>query len=235
MSKTVAIHQPNYIPWLGYFYKIAECDIFIYLDTVQYPRGRSFSPRNRIKSPNGTIFLTIPVSVPGNKSGKAIYTEIDFADNKWQNKHLKTIELNYKKSSFFEVIFEIYKTQILNSDNLVNLNINLIDAFSNYLEIKTKRIRLSEILINFGQKNDLIIQICKQFDADIYLSGNGGGREYNDELVLNKNGIKLKYSGFQHPVYKQLWSEFEYNLSIIDLLFNYGPNSHSILFGKKLK
>ena len=225
MGKIVSIHQPNYLPWLGYFYKIANCDIFVYLDSVQYPRGQSFAARNKIKTANGSTYLTIPVSVPEGKKGKALYTEISFADHKWQTKHLKTIELNYKKSAYFEEIYSILKTQIEKSLSFTDLNISLIEAFANYLEIKTKRVKLSEILQNFGQKSELIIEICQTLDADTYLSGNGSGRDYNDENLLNKHGIKLVYSDFQHPEYKQLWGKFEPKLSVIDLLFNLGPES----------
>ncbi|NOX90296.1 MAG: WbqC family protein, partial [Calditrichaeota bacterium] len=92
MSKRriMAMHQPNYIPWLGYFYKIAKADIFVYLDIVQFPRGKSFAARNRIKTPNGATYLTIPVSLPKGKEGKVLYTEVRFADEQWKKKHLKS-------------------------------------------------------------------------------------------------------------------------------------------------
>ena len=181
MNKIISIHQPNYLPWLGYFYKIANCDVFVYLDTVQYPRGQSFAARNKIKTANGPTYLTIPVSGPGGKKGKALYTEISFADKKWQTKHLKTIELNYKKSAYFEEIFNLFKTHLELPLSFTDLNISLIEAFVNYLEIKTKRVRLSEILQNFGQKSEMIIDICKTLEGDTYFSGNGSGRKYNDD------------------------------------------------------
>jgi len=230
MNKIVSIHQPNYIPWLGYFYKIANSDIFVYLDIVQYPRGQSFAARNKIKTPNGSTYLTIPVSIPGGKKGKALYIEVIFADESWKGRHLKTVELNYKKAPYFKEIFEIYSSQLDRSHSLTELNINLIEAFCHYLEIPTKRIRLSDILTDFGQKTDLIVDICIKTDSTIYLSGDGSGREYNDEKLLNQNGIELTYADFNSPVYSQLWGEFKSNLSIIDLLFNCGNEIKSYLY-----
>jgi len=226
------MHQANYVPWLGYFYKIARSDVFVYLDTVQYPRGQSFAARNRIKTPNGPSFLTIPVSIPKGSEGKVLYTDVSFAGDKWRDKHLKTIMLNYKKAPFFDDIFTMFQKHVIAAKNLLELNISLIEAVCDLLQINTKRIRLSQILDNFGQKTDLIIDICKAVDADSYLSGTGGGREYNDENKMKFAGIELVYSDFKHPVYNQLWGEFIPNLSILDLLFNHGTQSRAILFGE---
>ena len=227
--KIIAIHQPNYIPWLGYFYKMAHCDIFVYLDTVQYPRGQSFSPRNRIKTPNGVQYLTIPIRTPEGKQGKVKFNEVSFADEKWKQKHLRTIEMNYGRAPYFEQIFELYKAGITSADRFLDLNINLIESFATYLDIKTERIRLSELLNEVRGKTLLIVDICKALEVDTYLSGQGGGREYNDETILDENGIELIYSDFRHPVYPQLWGEFEPGLSIIDLLFNCGLHSKAFL------
>ncbi len=231
-TKIMAMHQANYIPWLGYFYKMAKCDVFVYLDVVQYPRGRSFAARNKIKTPNGSAFLTVPVSLPKGREGKALYTEVQFANDQWKEKHKKTLQFNYKKAPFFDEIFSLYARQVDRSRNLLELNLNLIEAVTDYLNIRTKRVRLSEILKQFGQKTDLIIDICKALDADGYLSGTGGGKEYNDEAKLAQNGIMLMYSDFKHPEYRQLYGPFEKYLSILDLLFNEGPHSREILLKK---
>lgn len=233
MGKVLSMHQPNYIPYLGYFYKIAKSDVFVYLDAVQYPRGQSFAARNKIKTPNGVAYLTIPVSIPGGRKGKAKYTEVEFADNKWIDKHLKTIQTSYKKAAHFNEIYPMLEKELKSYDRFVDLNIGLIERISNYLKIKTERVRLSEILEDFGQKTQLIIDLCNKMDADTYLSGTGGGKEYNDERMLNDNNISLQYSNFEHPEYSQLWGEFQPYLSIIDLLFNYGPESRNILLGSK--
>jgi len=231
MSKILSIHQPNYIPYLGFFYKIAKSDVFVYLDEVQFPRGQSFASRNKIKTPNGVVYLTIPISIPRGRKGKVKYSEVEFANDKWKDKHLKTLQFSYKRAKYFDEVFNIFRNQILAHNKFVELNIALIEKFLDYLAIPTKRVRLSKILDKFGKKTELIIDLCKTINAETYLSGTGGGREYNDEEMLLKNNIILKYSNFKHPEYSQLWGEFQSNLSIIDLLFNHGPESRSILYG----
>lgn len=231
-NKIVSIHQPNYIPWIGYFYKIFKSDYFVILDVVQYPRGKSFAARNKIKTSNGVTFLTIPISIPKGEDGKVKYTDVKFANTKWKRKHLKTVELNYKKAKYFDEVFPIYRDVIGSAKDFTAMNIELIKKISNYLNIDTKIILLSELLEKFGQKTQLIIDICKKLNANVYLSGTGGGRVYNEEDKLNDNGIELEYSKFQHPKYSQLWGGFESHLSIIDILFN-DNNIIGLLFNEK--
>ena len=225
----VAIHQPNYIPWPGYFHKLAACDVFVYLDAVQYPRGQSFAARNRIKTPNGVTYLTVPVSVPKGSEGKASYLEVGFADDKWRKKHLATVEQSYARAPHFEEVFPLYSRGVEAAETFVGLTVGLIDAFASYLRIETRRVRLSELLPEFGQKTDLIVDACRALDADVYLSGSGGGREYTDEAVLREHGLELRFDEFEYPRYEQLWGEFEPNLSVLDLLFNCGPASRGLI------
>lgn len=226
---TAAIHQPNYIPWPGYFHKLAACDVFVYLDAVQYPRGQSFAARNRIKTPNGVVFLTIPVSVPKGQEGKASYLEVEFADERWRDKHLKTVEQSYKRAPHFDEVFELYREGLEQGRTLVDLNVGLIEAIAGYLGIETRRVRLSETLDSFGEKSHLIVDVCKAVGADVYLSGAGGGREYNDERLLNENGIELRYDDYTYPEHPQLWDGFEPNLSALDLLFNCGAAGRELV------
>lgn len=228
-APVMAMHQPNYIPWLGYFYKLALCDVFVFLDKVQYPRGQHYGARNLVKTPQGAHYLTIPVSKPGTENGKVLYTEVSFANNKWRKKHLKTLKLNYKRSDHFEEIFNLIKPIIKKETDFTNLNIRLIKRITKYLDIDTKFVRLADLLEDFGKKNQLIVDICKEINATVYLSGTGGGEEYNDEKFLAKKGITLKYSNFKHPEYPQLWGNFIKDLSILDLLFNCGKESKKYL------
>lgn len=227
----VAIHQPNYLPWLGYFYKMEECDVFVFLDAVQFPRGQSFANRNRIKVHNGTTWLTVPVTLPDGEEGKATYNEVAFATDKWKRKHLKTLQMNYKRSPYYDEIYPLIEEQLHRHDDFVELNIGLITVCTQYLGLQTDTIRLSELPGSFGEKTQLIVDICDALDAHVYLSGTGGGKEYNDEALLQEHGIELRYSQFTHPEYPQPWGDFEPNLSIIDLLFNCGPKSRKILLG----
>jgi hypothetical protein len=226
---TVAIHQPNYIPWPGYFHKLAAADVFVYLDAVQYPRGQSFAPRNRIKTPNGVTFLTIPVSVPKGSEGKASYLEVELADDKWRRKHLATVEQSYGRAPHFDEVFPLYERELEAGETFVPLNIGLIEAFASYLGIETRRVRLSELLPSFGQKTELILDVCRALDGDAYLSGTGGGRDYTDEALLKENGIELRYDEFEYPEYPQLWGDFEPNLSVLDVLLNCGPGSRELV------
>ncbi len=224
----IAIHQPNYLPWLGYFYKMAKCDIFVLLDNVQYEKN---GPTNRvkIKNPQGGFWLTFSV----NKKFPQIITEIEFANFKEdRKKHLKSIELNYCRTKYFDYLFPELK-KILEEDwqYLANLNIELIELLKEKFGIKTKL----EIASNYnfqGKRDELLIDICKKFNADVYLSGKGG-QKYQDEEKFKTSGIKLEYTNFIHPVYPQLWGDFIPGLSAIDLLFNCGQESINFLLKNK--
>lgn len=226
-----AIHQPNYLPWPGYFHKLAAADVFVYLDAVQYPRGQSFAARNRIKTPNGVIYLTIPVSVPKGQEGKASYLEVEFAEERWRDKHLRTVEQSYRRAPHFEEVFELYRGGLERGQTFVDLNVGLIEAIAGYLGIETRRLRLSETLESFGEKTELIVDVCRAVGADVYLSGSGGGREYNDEELLAQHGIELRYDEYAYPEHQQLWDGFEPNLSVLDLLFNCGRGGRELVTG----
>ncbi|KAA8976811.1 WbqC family protein [Halospina sp. K52047b] len=227
--RVMAMHQPNYIPWLGYFYKIAHCDVFVYLDAVQYPRGRSVASRNEIKTPQGRTTLTIPVSVPRGRDGKASYGEIEFADVKWRQKHLRALETNYRKAPHFQDVHPMLAAHIESAPNLLSLNIGLIEDIAKYLELDAERVCMSTLGEEFGQKTDLIAELCRATGSDTYLSGTGGGRDYNDESQLESEGIQLVYSEFEPVGYAQLWGEFEPRLSIVDSLYNHGRNTRGLL------
>jgi WbqC-like protein family len=226
---TVAVHQPNYLPWLGYFHKLAASDVFVYLDTVQFPRGQSFGARNRIKTPNGVAFLTIPTSVPKGRKGKATYREVEFAEPRWRDTHLKTVQMAYAKAPHFDEVFELYRTSLEAGSTLVELNVGLIDEFAGYLGLGTKRVLLSELLPEFGQKTDMIVEVCKAVGADVYLSGSGGGQDYTDEELLASEGVELRFDKFDPRPYPQLWGDFEPGLSALDALMNCGREARALL------
>lgn len=230
-ERVFAMHQPNYLPWLGFFYKMAHTDVFVYLDHVQLPRGQSYAARNKVKTPQGPTWLTIPVSVPSGQEGKALYTEVSFADESWKKDHLKTLKFNYTRADHFDEIFDTYRTIVEPATDFVDMNIALIEACAEYLAIDTRRVRQSDLGNDYGQKNQLIVELADDVGADVYLSGTGGGKEYSDPDVLGRQGVKLRFSDFQHPRYEQLWDGFESHLSIVDLLFNHGRDSREILLG----
>jgi hypothetical protein len=227
--RTVAIHQPNYIPWPGYFHKLSACDVFVYLDAVQFPRGQSFAARNRVKTPNGVAFLTIPVSLPRGREGMVSYREVQFADSDWKRKHLRTIEQSYRRASAFDEIWPLYRDELEPDRGFVELNVALIEAVCAYLGIDTPRVRLSDLLPEFGAKSELILDICRALGATTYLSGSGGGRRYTDEAFLARHGIEVRYDEYPTPTYPQLWGPFVPGLSVVDVLFNCGSASRRVV------
>jgi hypothetical protein len=203
---------------------MAKCNIFILLDNVQYEKN---GPTNRvkIKIAQGEDWLTLSVK----REFPRIINEVKLVNfPKEREKHLKAIELNYKKAKYFNFLFPELK-EILEKDwqYLSNLNVELIKLLKEKLGIKTKLEIASDYNIS-GKGDELLIDICRKFNADIYLSGKGG-QKYQNEEKFKAAGIKLEYTDFIHPVYPQLWGDFIPGLSIIDLIFNCGPNSLNIL------
>lgn len=206
----IAIHQPEHLPYLGFMYKMSLCDVFVLLDDVQFQKN-GFQNRNRIKTPQGAQWLTVPVL---HDFGQKI-NEVKI-DNKsdWRRKHLLSIQANYAKAPYFEKYFpllqEIYSKPW---DLLCELNIALIELFAKKLGIKAKLVRSSS-LAKQGEKNELLLSICKRLGATTYVSGMGAG--YLDVALFEKNGIKVEYTHFTHPVYRQLHGEFIPNMSVVD-------------------
>lgn len=228
----VAIHQPNFLPWLGYFYKIHSADKFVIIDNVQFVKG-SICNRNKIKSNNGeAMWLTLPVQ---RKKGLLInFNELKISENlKWQTKMAKQIEAAYQKTEYFNQYYDAL-ISILNDEysSLADINIRFIKYFCKILQIETPIYITSEVNQNFGKNNQLTMGITKHFKGDIYLSGMGA-KKYNDETLFKKNKIKLVYIEYIHPIYPQVNGPFISHLSIIDLIFNCGSQSRDILLHSK--
>ncbi len=226
--KVICIHQPNFIPWLGYFNKIYSCDVFVILDNVDYQSGNSNSITNRtkIKTAQGELFISVPV----RKSESKLIKDIPIDNNQpWQKKMLKTIQLNYTKAKFFSEIFPLIEN-VLNTKHefLSALNIELIKLFCEKLNITTPIVLASEMRLSSDEKNDRIIEICKNLEATIYQSGSGA-RKYNDEELFAANNIRLRYTSFSPAEYPQLHGEFVKGLSVLDVLMNCGWDKTSEL------
>lgn len=217
----VGIHQPNFAPWIGYFYKIQKSDIFVFLDDVQFSKG-SYQNRVKIKTPNGSLWLTVPVITKGKNFPKTNEIEINYKEN-WITKHLKTLEASYKKAEYFDKYYPILKVIYEKKHKLLTtFCTDLIFEILNQLEINNKKIVCTsdfEIDNNLSA-TDRLIYICQKLNATTYLSGKGGIK-YQDEILYKENNIKLIYTDFNVFEYNQLWKgEFEAGLSIIDYLFN---------------
>lgn len=216
----LSAHQPAYLPWLGYFEKIQRSDVFIYLDTVQFEKN-SFINRNKIKTPQGGQWLTIPVKVMGHTNTTLADTEVDDGQP-WRTKHLKSIEMNYRKAPYFaEGNPELERLISTPTNNLAELCWQQLNFWLAEFEIETKVIRSSELEIS-SKKSDLVLDLCKHFSAENYLSG-ALGRDYLNEDAFSKAGIAVEYQEFIHPSYLQRWGDFEPYMSIVDYWMNCGP------------
>jgi len=228
-TKVVSIHQPNYIPWLGYFDKIAQSDAFVILDDVQYVKG-TVSNRNKILSSNGKeLLLSVPVKI--SKGSQLKYNEIEISyQEKWQNKHLATIKNNYRKSPYFNDYFESFEKIIKEKhSSLSSLNTKLILWAVDALGIDTKIFISSGIEGEKGKNNELNLFLVKALNGTHYLSGNGA-KKYNDESVFKKGGVELLYQDYTPRPYQQLYGdEFLENLSVLDAIFNLGPEAKRLL------
>ena len=223
----VSIHQPNYIPWIGFFNKILSSDIYVVFDDVQFPRGKDYANRNQIKTNNGKMWLT--ASVLGKKDLKP-WNQIEINNNGWKEKHLTNIESFYKKTPYFKSYF-LFLKRIYETDHklLLDLNLDLIIFFLGCLD-KIPNIILSSDIKTELTGLDKILYILKDQKATKYISGDGeGSRRYIDEQLFKDNNIELIWQNYKHPTYKQLYGEFIPYLSILDLLFNEGPNSKNII------
>ncbi|MCR8641092.1 WbqC family protein [Paenibacillus sp. N1-5-1-14] len=220
----VAVHQPNYIPWIGFFDKMDQVDQFVILDMVQHSK-MSVTHRNSIKSPSGSLLLSVPLK---NK-GMPIHELQIRNDEDWLAKHWKSITYNYSRSKHWEMYAPFFQ-QIYESTwtSLSDLNMSLILLIRDILHIETAIVYESELKAESGLGSTRIVNICSHLGAMIYLSGNGA-RSYNNELEFRERSIKLVYQQFNHPVYAQQWGAFISHLSIIDMIFNHGPQSIEII------
>ena len=227
---TVSVHQPQYIPWLGYFDKIAKSGAFVLLDNVQY-KEREFQNRNKIRTADGWIWLTVPVISKG--LGRQVISEVRIDNTfSWPEDHLKSIRAAYGKTRYFDVHFPFFeKVYAKRWEYLAQLNIVIIEYVIKELAITTPIYYESKLGI-FGTKTDRIVEICAKLGAHTYLSGSGG-REYLEEEKFKDAGVKLAYQEYAHPIYRQQFMKDEKDflpyMSILDLLFNEGPGSRGIL------
>ena len=230
--KILCDHQTGYLPWLGLFYRVSLCDIYVSLDTVKYQK-RLFESRNRIKIPDGFKWLNVPTI----KGKSQILKDIMINNTiKWREDHLKAISYSYRKCNYFDYYFNNLK-EILNKKHnyLMDLNEDLFLFFVKELNINIEFKKASDYKIS-GKQNEYLINICKKFKAEAYIFGQFGKEYINKELWTN-NKIKYYIIEYNHPIYPQRFKGFVPKLSIIDLLFNIGPEKAKkiILEGNPIK
>lgn len=228
-DKKVVILQSNYIPWKGYFDLIDFADIFVFYDDVQFT-PRDWRNRNKIKTTHGTTWLTIPC---GNDR-KRLVCDVEIKDSKWQEEHWRSIEHFYKKAPYFndykDFFWKMYKDKIWK--NLSDFNQYVIKVISNDIFNFNTEFIDSRVFKCKEKKLFRILEILdKMENVSEYISG-PSAKNYLEEDEFVKRNIKLTYMDYsKYPEYKQLYGQFIHEVSIIDLIFNEGPNAKKFLLG----
>ena len=213
----VAIHQPNYLPWIGYFHKLYRSDVFVFLDDVEYSSS-SWINRNRIKTPDGWTWLTVPV----HGSDEPI-ADVEIADDAWRETHRKSLQQNYGKAECFDEFVGIFEETYDRSwRSLCELNVFLVRTIADRLGLECRFVRSSALDVD-AAKSERIVRLCEEVGADRYLSGEGA-RSYNDREQFEAADVALEYQPFDHPRYEQRFDDFVPNLSIVDVLMNVGAD-----------
>ena len=231
----VSIMQPAYLPWLGYFHRIWLSDVHIVLDNVQMDRNSKtkFTNRNKIRTSNGWCWLTVPLRTKGK--GKAVeINKLEISnESNWKHKHWSAIKHNYAKTPYFELHKDFFREVYSAQDKYL---IDPVKEITNYLlmhlEIKTEILYSSRMNL-VGEKDELIMNLCKKVGAQKYISGIFGKDYLNTEKFF-ENNIQVEFHNYNHPVYPQHYAGFEPYMSVIDLLFNCGPDSTHIIKDEKL-
>jgi WbqC-like protein family len=221
----VAIHQPQYLPWVPYFDKAASCDVFVYLDNVQFQKN-GLQNRNQIKSATGAAWLTVPVHASLTKT----IAETPIADSHWQKKHIRSIEMNYARAPYLEWFYQHLKP-LLESDwkTLAELNIAVTELLFTSMQINCKRVRASSLPVS-GTADELVMNICEAVGAKVYVSGQGA-RAYHDEKKFLERGIELHYQEYRNQAYPQCHPKIGYvpDLSALDMVLNVGPSAGDVM------
>jgi WbqC-like protein family len=224
---TVAIMQPTYLPWLGYFALMDRVDTFVYLDSVQFVR-RSWQQRNRIKSARGEVMITIPVAKKGLREQKIAEVDILYGPE-FPHRHINILTESYRRAAFFDAYAPaLYAMLQAGHRKLADLTIAICEWLAQTFSITTRRIRATS-MDNAGSKADLLVHLCRQLDADRYISPTGSHEYLAGSDAFTNAGIELRYHAFEHPTYDQLYASFLPFMAAIDLLFNLGPQSLAVI------
>lgn len=226
----VTIHQPEHLPWLGFFHKLNMAEIYVILDNVQF-RKNYFQNRNKIRTSRGWIWITVPVS---RTLDTRIMDVTISRQPRWKKKWLDSISFSYKKAPYFDRYYKEIELAINREyEKLSDLNTSLIRTLCKFFEIKTQFLLASSISPE-GTASDLILDICRKVDAKQYISG-VSGREYLMLDQFKQEGIDVIFQDFHHPIYKQAYEPFMPCMSAADLLFNHGDKSLDILNGRNVE
>jgi hypothetical protein len=225
------ILQPSYIPWRGFFHQVYKADLFVFYDDVQYDK-RGWRNRNRIKTPGGPIWLTIPVLAHGAQTEHKPIDKIRICwDEAWNVAHWKSIQHAYGKAPFFKHYAALLEEKYAaHPEFLADFTIDLAVTLARALGINhTRFIRSSEIAGLSGAKTERLVSILQKVGATHYISG-PAAQEYIEENLFRAAGITLEYMAYNYPEYPQFYPPFDPQVSVLDLLFMTGPDAlHAII------
>jgi hypothetical protein len=223
----VSINQPAYLPWLGYFERIAASDLHIVLDHVQFEKN-SFTNRNKARTKEDSTWLTVPLATKGRFGDLAIHRLELVPNDPWQKKHWATLRMNYARAPFFKAYAPAYEAlyaqtwpgfmpmaRAFLSQHLCDLGITTPLRFSSEMGVG-------------GTKSELVLNLCREVGASTYLSG-ALGRNYLDEASFTGAGLEVRYQDYAHPTYAQCQPGFQPYMGVLDLIFNHGPASLEVL------
>ncbi|HPD61265.1 MAG TPA: WbqC family protein [Thermodesulfobacteriota bacterium] len=224
----VACHQPNFLPWIGFFYKALLADLLVLLDDVQFARGFTWVNRNRLKCDQGELWLTVPVKKKGRGLQKIKDVEVNDEGGNWPRKFFQGISQNYAHAPYLAE-HRAFLTELMQVrwKKLVDLNVATIYYLAGSLGVGNK-IVLQSSLHTQSQGSELLVKIAQKTGADVYLTPLVS-KKYVDEDLFAQQGISIRFFKFIPPVYPQLWGEFIYNLSALDLLLNCGGKSLEVI------
>ncbi len=223
----VASHQPNFLPWCGFFYKALLADRVVLLDDVQFARGFSWVNRNRIKGDQGEVWLTVPVWKKGRGLQHIRNAEICH-ERSWSRKHLQSLYQHYLHAPYWEEHIDFFQEVYAHRwERLIDLNLKLIRYLAATLGVVEKFVLQSSLRIQ-GSGSALLVSICQELGADTYITSLPSAK-FLDPEVFDSAGITVSFYRFVPPVYPQLWGPFLENLSYIDLLFDCGEKSRDVM------
>jgi len=225
----LAILQPGFLPWLGFFDQMIRSDIFVLYDDVQFDK-HGWRNRNRIKTANGVAWLTVPVR-HGGLHGQSIRDVRIDNSKQWARKLVATVRQAYARAPHCEpYVGQLAEVLAEPWESLLDLDVQVMDLMARWLDVGTQMVKASDLGIQ-GTQSGRLVEICRHFGADRYLSGDAA-KTYLDDQLFDKAGIEVVWQDYVHPRYPQLHGEFVPYMSALDLVLNMGPESPQVVRGR---